>query len=117
GGASAGEPVPRHMRAGLPRSLAPRPRSRKNSLPRCPDRDYSSTRMVSPSIERVSAVGGGCAAFVFASLLAAGPAAAAEWPMYAGGPPRPFFHPAETPLPAANPPPPPLHPAFPAPAL
>ena len=58
--------------------------------------------MVSPSIERVSAVGGGCAALVLASLLAAGSAAATEWPMYAGGPHRLFFNPAETRITAGN---------------
>jgi polyvinyl alcohol dehydrogenase (cytochrome) len=39
---------------------------------------------------------------VLAGLLAGGPAAASEWPMYAGSPRRLFFNPAETTITAAN---------------
>src|SRR5262245_29194063 len=35
-------------------------------------------------------------------LLVAGPATATDWPMYAGGPRRLFFNPAETGITAAN---------------
>jgi outer membrane protein assembly factor BamB len=40
--------------------------------------------------------------FALASLLAAAPGGAADWPMYAGGPRRLFFNPAETPITASN---------------
>src|SRR2546428_6656415 len=42
------------------------------------------------------------AAVLLAALLAAGPAAATDWPAYAGGPRRLFFNPAETRITAAN---------------
>lgn len=42
------------------------------------------------------------AALVLAGVLAGGPAAATDWPMYAGGPRRLFFNPAETRITAAN---------------
>ena len=45
---------------------------------------------------------GGAAAVVLAVLLAGGPAAATDWPMYAGGPRRLFFNPAETLITSAN---------------
>lgn len=43
-----------------------------------------------------------CAALVLAGLLADRPAAATGWPMYAGGPRRLFFNPAETRITAGN---------------
>src|SRR5262245_19409483 len=42
------------------------------------------------------------AAFVLTVLLAGAPAAATDWPMYAGGPRRLFFNPAETSITSAN---------------
>src|SRR5262249_30395078 len=49
-----------------------------------------------------SEVGDVRALFCLAGLLAAGPAAATDWRMYAGGPRRLFFNPAETAITAAN---------------
>ena len=43
-----------------------------------------------------------CTALVLAGLLTGGPVAAIDWPMYAGGPHRLFFNPAETRITAGN---------------
>ena len=43
-----------------------------------------------------------CVTLALAALLAAGPAAATDWPTYAGGPRRLFFNPAETLITATN---------------